>query len=1019
MKKIIIFLLFTALYSVTAYAQHILKGTVTTADKEPLPGVSIAVKGTIVGTISDVQGNFSLEVKPKDLLRISFLGFKTQEIVAGERTSVEIVMDEDVALLDEIVVVGYGTQKKSDITGSVSSVRPDKLQNLSMTRADEALQGQVAGVQIINNDASPNAKVSVRIRGVNSITATSEPLIIIDGMQGGNMADVHPNDIESIEVLKDASATAIYGSRGAGGVILITTKKGGDKKPSVSYSGFFSVQKIAKKLDLMNGEEYANYINHNRESRGLALIFTGEEGASPAPEYFRNNSTDWQDEIYRTGYTQNHHLTIRGMSENITYGIAGDFIDTKGIVINSQFRKYSLRSNLSIDLHKKIKLHLNSFFTTSKDNPTILNSNGKTGSPVNAVMYFAPTRPVYEQDGKYSKPGGGYGMGTEYNPVALAMEQTTLNRVNTTILNPELEFQILKNLNFRTGLSYNLVDGEYSYYYNEKITSDSNPEDNAIRQAAISNDRWEHLQNSNILSFNDVFADKHRLGVTAVLEQQATKANSSTASASGFMTNEKLYNNLGLGEKAINPESYKSEQTLLSYMGRMNYTYDDRYSLALTIRADGASVFSEKNKWGYFPSVGVAWNISNEKFMANLHKVSNLKFRLSYGSVGNQAIRPYQSLDLLTTGSKPSYSLNGGGTLRPGVWLSNTAGNDDLRWEVTRQLNTGIDLSLFKGRLNLTLDAYNKITSDLLLEKQLYLASGQTRQMVNAGKIRNRGLEIVLGGSPVQNDFFEWSSNFTFSLNRSKVLELNDGLHEISLEGAGMSGFNNAIRLEVGQPVGLVKGFRYEGVWKSHEREQAEKYKVFPGSPKYYDKDDNGVIDNEDIVTIAKTLPDFTYSWSNNFRFGNLTVGMLFVGVQGNQILNLGRFMTEGNSDGLSRRLLNFWTPENENTDIPGNDEGLQRNSSQWVENGSYLRLKNLTVGYKIPKHLVKKWGIGSLRVYVTGTNLFTITKYKGYDPEANNAPRIASGDTAPYSGIDMSSYPSQRKFSIGVDITF
>lgn len=1019
MKKLILCLLIAGLYSVTAYSQHILKGTVTTTGNEPLAGVSLTVKGTITGTISDANGIFSLEVKPKDVIKVSFLGFKTKEIVATEHSTMDIVMEEDAALLDEVVVVGYGTQKKSDITGSVSSVRPDKLQNLSITRADEALQGQVAGVQIINNDASPNSNVSVRIRGVNSITATSEPLIIVDGMQGGNMADVHPNDIESIEVLKDASATAIYGSRGAGGVILITTKKGGERKPGISYSGFFSVHKIAKKLDLMNGEEYANYINWERESRNLPPIFTGEKGASPAPEYFRENGTDWQDEIYRTGYTQNHHLSIRGMSENITYGIAGDFTDIKGIVINSQFRKYSLRSNLSIDLHKKVKLHLNSFFAMSKDKPTVLNTNGEKGSPIYAVMNFAPTRPVFEENGNYSKPADGYGMKTEYNPVALAMEPVLLNRFNTTVLNPELEFQLLKNLNFRTGLSYHLGDGEYNSYYNEKITSESTPQDNALRTATVSNDRWEHIQNSNILNFNDIFAEKHRVGVTAVLEQQRTKSTSSTASASGFLTNEKTYKNLGLGEKALKPESYESLQTLLSYMGRANYTYDDRYSLALTIRADGASVFSENHKWGYFPSVGVAWNISNEKFMENLHKVSNLKLRLSYGSVGNQAIRPYQSLDLLTTGIRPSYSLDGGATLRPGVWLSDMAGNADLKWEVTRQLNAGIDLSLFKGRLNLTLDAYNKITSDLLLEKQLYSASGHSRQMVNAGKIRNRGLEIVLGGSPVEHDSFEWNSNFTFSLNRSKVLQLNDGLHEINLGDAGLAGFNNAIRLEVGQPVGLVKGFRYLGVWKSHESEEAAKYKALPGSPKYYDKNDDGVIDNEDIVTIAKTLPDFTYSWNNSFRFKNVTLSMLWVGVQGNQMVNLGRFITEGNSDGLSRRLLNHWTPENEDTDIPANGENLQRNSSQWVEDGSYLRLKNLTIGYKVPKNLLKKYGIGSLRIYVTGTNLLTITKYKGYDPEGNNAPRIASGDTTPYSGFDMGSYPAQRKFSIGVDITF
>ena len=1020
MKKVILCFLIMVMFSVVSFAQQAFKGTVTTEDKEPLPGVSIAVKGTVTGTVSDLNGNFLLDLKPGDVLIASYLGFKTQEITVGNKSSIEIVMKEDAALLDEIVVVGYGTQKKSDVTGSVSSLKPEELQGISMTRTDEALQGQIAGVQIVNNDASPNSKISIRIRGVNSITAVSEPLVIIDGMQGGNMSDVHPNDIASIEVLKDASATAIYGSRGAGGVILITTQKGASKKPSITYNGFFTLSQISKKMDLMNAEEYANYINQNRLARGLAEIFTGKEGALPAPEYYRNKSTDWQDEIYRLGYTQNHHLAIRGKSENIAYSIAGDYIDTKGIVINSQYQKFSMRSNFAIDLHEKVRLNLNGFFASSKDRPTTLDSRDQYGSPVYAALNYAPTRPVYEEDGTYSKPGGGYGSNTEYNPVALANEPVTLNRLNTVIINPELEIQILKNLKFSTSASYQLNDGEYNWYYNEKIIGNSTPNDKSIRTASISDDKWIHFQNTNILNFEDVFNEKHRLGVTAVLEQQFTKATSNYAASSGFLTNEKQYKNLGLGENALSPSSYESYQTLLSYMGRINYTYLDRYSLALTMRSDGASVFAKNNKWGYFPSVGVAWNISNEKFMENINALNNLKLRLSYGTVGNQAISPYQSLNLLVTGGKPSYSFDGGNSLTPGVALSTAAGNSNLKWEVTKQFNGGVDLSLFNGRLNFTIDAYRKITTDLLFEKQLYLASGQATQMVNTGKIRNQGIEIVLGGSPVQKKFFDWNSNFTFSLNRSKVLELNDGIDEINLGSPGMPGFNDAIRLEVGQPIGLVKGFQYEGVWKSDERVLAEAYGVKPGSPKYLDKDNNGVIDSNDMVTIAKTLPDFTYSWNNNFRFGNVTLGLLFVGVQGNDIVNLGRFMIEGNSDGLSRKLLQRWTPENENTNIPGHDDlGNQRNSSQWVENGSYLRLKNLTLGYNIPPKLLKKARISSLRIYATGANLFTITKYKGYDPEANNASNIASGDTAPYSGFDMGSYPSQRKYTIGLDITF
>ncbi|MDR1119359.1 MAG: SusC/RagA family TonB-linked outer membrane protein [Dysgonamonadaceae bacterium] len=471
MKKILFCSLILMLFSVAAFAQQTLKGTVkSTIDKEPLPGVSIAVKGSIAGTVTDLDGNFSLNVKPEDVLAVSYLGFKTQEFTVGDQTLVEILMREDVAQLDEVVVVGYGAMRKSDITGSVSSVKPAELQKIALTRTDEALQGQIAGVQVINNDASPNAGISIRIRGVNSITAVSEPLVIIDGMQGGSLSDVHPNDIESLEVLKDASATAIYGARGAGGVILVTTKKGSNRKSSVTYNGFFGFQQIQKKMDLMNAEEYAGYINQNRQARSLAAIFTGQDGgALPSPEYYRDKSTDWQNEIYRTGYTQNHHLTIGGKSDNLSYSIAGDYLDTKGIVINSQYRKFSLRSNLSFNLHEKIRLNLNTFLASSNDRPTTLDARDQYGSPVYAALNFAPTRPVFEEDGTYSKPGGGYGSNTEYNPVALAQEPVNVNRLNTTIINPELEFQILKNLKFRTSASYHLVDGEYDWYYPEYI----------------------------------------------------------------------------------------------------------------------------------------------------------------------------------------------------------------------------------------------------------------------------------------------------------------------------------------------------------------------------------------------------------------------------------------------------------------------------------------------------------------------------------------------------------------------
>lgn len=1009
--------------SISLYAQtpRTVSGTVKDASGEPLIGVSVVVTGSSSGTITDANGRYRIGIPAgKTSLTFSYMGFEPQTIDTGTRNTIDITLREDAKALDEVVVVGYGTMRKSDITGSVSSVKPEELRKIPSPRTDEALQGQVAGVQVINNDASPNAVISVRIRGINSISATSDPLIIVDGMQGGNLADVHPGDIESLEVLKDASSTAIYGSRGAGGVILITTKRGGTRKPTVSYSGFYTVQRLAKKMDLMNGQEYANYINENRSARGLSQVFTGQAGASPAPEYYRDHSTDWQDEIFRTGHSQNHHVSINGASDNIAYNIAGDFTDTRGIVINSHYRKYSARSKFSIDVLPNVKLNFNSLFDSVKDDPTQLDARGAYGSPVYAALNYAPTRPVYEEDGSYSLPGGGYGSNTEYNPVALAREPVNIHTRNTVTLSPELEIKILKKLKFQPGLFYQVTNGENDRYYNEKIMG---TDDKSVRKAEITDYRQVTIQNTNLLNFEDVFAGKHRIGVTAVAEQQYIKYTTNYAAASGFNSNEKSYKNLGLGENALSPSSYENTRTLLSYMGRLSYTYCDRYSLTMTMRGDGSSVFAKNNKWGYFPSAGIAWNISNEPFMKRIETLDNLKLRLSYGSVGNQAISAYQSLDLLSTGSAASYSFNGGTSLTPGAMLSSAAGNPNLKWETTSQFNAGVDLSLFKGRFTLTADAYHKITSDLLFQRQLYWASGQATQFVNAGKIRNRGVELALAGVPVRSGKVDWSTGFTFAANRSKVLSLNDGMAEFDLGNPGMQGYDNAVRLEVGKPIGLVKGYRFEGLWKSDEREQAAAYGLEPGSPNYYDVDDNKVIDVNDMVTIANTLPDFTYSWSNSLRIGNVSVGVLLVGVQGNDIVNLGRFMTEGNYggyDGLSRVLLNRWTPENENTDIPGHKLlGLRGNSSHFVEDGSYLRVKNITVGYQVPEKFLSGLRIRSLRIYATGTNLFTFTHYSGYDPESNNATQYAVGNAGPFSGFDMGGYPSQRRYTFGLDITF
>ncbi len=1003
-------------FAFTSHAQQTITGKVTTqSDGQPLPGVSIIQKGTTNGTTTNFDGNFKIQMVTGSTLVFSYIGFLTQEVpITATTTNLQIAMDENTAQLDE-VVVGYGTQKKSDVTGAVVSVKVGQLKRIPLARADEVLQGQVAGVQINNNDAAPNGSVSIRIRGVSSINGGSNPLVVIDGVQGASMRDVHPNDIKSIEVLKDASATAIYGSRGASGVILITTKRGyKNSEPTFTYNTFVTLHEVRKTLDLLSPGQYARYINENRGARSLPKVFSNEEIAW----FDAGGGTDWQDAIFRVGTTLNHHININGGTESTVYSISGDFLESAGIVLGSQYKRFSVRPNISVVLNDKLKFNLNSFVNLTKDNPTVLNQRDRQGSPIFASFRFAPTKLIFDANGTYSQPGGGAGPNTEFNPVALAVEPIRDNYSNRLILNPSIEYTIAKGVTAKIMGSYQLIDDENNFYYNELVVNGNESD----RKASVSNSKFQSFQNTNILTYETDFDKKHNLKLTGVFEQQKIKFNSNYAGARGFLTNSVTYNDLSLGETPDIPYSIRTEQSLESFMGRINYAFDSKYLITLTGRSDAASVFAENNKRAFFPSVALGWNASKEKFLAASKTINNLKLRASYGAVGNAAIQPYQSLSQLVTGSYFSFN---GDALVSGVSLSTKAPNPNLKWETTKQLNIGVDVSMFDGRLGLTVDYYKKNTRNLLLKKALPQASGFRTQLINAGEVENKGFELLLSGSPIRNDNFEWSSRLTFTKNHNEVIALNGNERELRLGGAGLPGFSDAIWLEVGQPIGLVRGLEYDGVWKSNEAILAAAYGVSPGSPKYVDQNNDGVINDKDIVNIANALPDYTFSWNNTFSYKGIDLNVLMIGVQGNEIYNIARSLQESRDEGTSTVLQNVWTPDNENTDIPGHNAlGAFRNSSRWVEDGSYIRIKNITLGYNFPDKLIESLGISSLRIYATGTNLLTFTKYSGFDPESNNAQDIANtagsgSSTDAFAGVDLASFPSQKKYTVGLDIKF
>lgn len=982
-------------------------GRVTNTAGEVLAGVSIKIKGTDMGTTTDDKGRFKIDIPdnvPK-ILVISFVGMQTQEVPVNNKMELAVQLRNTDLQQQEVVIVGYGSQRKSDITGSVASVKLKELTQLPTRRVDQALQGRVSGLMVQNDNASPNAPVTMRIRGVNSVNGGNDPLVVIDGLQLGTLSSLNPNDVESVEVLKDASATAIYGARGANGVIIVTTKKGKKGKPVVTYNSYFTFSSVLRKLDQLNAEQYAITVNENRKEFGAGEVFSADDIAT-----FKTQSTNWQDVIFRQGFTHDHQVSVSGANDNTSYAISATATGQSGIIIGSSFSGYAIRSNLKTQVSKQISVGLNLFANRNVSHPTVINTYGggaNAGSPIYSALQFAPTKPVYNEDGSYSRPGGGYGPPTSYNPLALAVEPVVDNITNDVNAVADIEYKITEQLKVNILGGYKGTNAESNSYFNSKPSGSPGTE-----AAGISNSRLMLLQNTNMVTYENNFGD-HGLKVTGVIEQQYVKNNGSSSGSIGFLTDAVTYYNLSLGSNPQIPQSYGNVSSLLSYMGRINYSYGDRYSLTVTGRYDGSSVFGASNKWGFFPSVGAAWNISNEHFMSGMRRsVSGLKLRGSYGVVGNQAISPYQSLASLN--NNLLYILNGS-SASVGVGLGRT-GNPDLRWEKTAQFNVGIDADFLDGRINLVADYYNKKTTDLLFSVKLPAIGGGAGSILrNVGSMQNTGFEFYLGGKPLVGNF-KWETGLTLSLNKNKLLELYNGLNELPLGDPGVPGFSNTIWLEVGKPIGVFRGYVMNGVWKTAEAADAAVFGAAPGYPKYVDQNKDNKIDGADIVDIGNSQPKFVFGWTNTFGFKNFDLNFFFQGVQGNKIYNVSRVRfdkTTTDADATSVKILDRWTPTHEDTDVPsfkGTVAYEQNQSTRWLEDGSYIRLKTLTLGYTFSNF--KTNILSSARIYAGGINLFTKTKYSGFEPEARTGVDSRSG-------VDIATYPSQKSFTIGLNVKF
>ncbi|WP_158989139.1 TonB-dependent receptor [Mucilaginibacter sp. L196] len=972
-----------------------------------LPGVTVAVKGTGTGVVTDKDGHFSINVDAaKSTLLFSYLGYVAQEVAATGGTTVNITLAPDNRDLNEVVVVGYGTQKKSDLTGSLASLSPKDYQDQPVTRIDQALQGRVAGVEVVNNSGAPGGDVSIRIRGANSILGDNNPLYVIDGFIGADFNDLNPDDIASIEVLKDASSTAIYGSRGANGVVLITTKKGNSKKPEIDVTSIFSSSQVLKKMDLMSAAVFANTVNERDAATGLSPTFTPAQISN----YAATGGTNWQDLVYRTAPTEEYKLSLSGGSPITSYFMSADYLDQDGIIINSGYKRYAIRSNVNSQISDKLTTRVN---ISAVRREALNNTQEGIGSPANQALSWAPTTPLRDSQGNYTAvdpTSSIYG-----NPVATAYDSNSLLNTTNMTLNAGGNYHFFKDLSLDVtfGVDYSNIQGE-NYAGDASVPND-------IASASRTSEEMINLQNTNTLNYSHIFNGVHSLNVTAVFEQEKYTTTMFNANANDLTFPNLGYDNLGLSSNQSIGSSY-SESALVSLLGRINYAYKDKYLLTVSIRRDGSSKFAPENQESTFPSVALGWRLSEEPFIKNLNLFDQLKLRGSWGLTGSQAINPYATLaTYLTDAFDGAASLNNN-SVTSGIVLGNAA-NPALKWETTQAEDLGLDVAMFNNRLNFTADGYIKNTRDLLLSLPLPAFDGGGSIISNAGKMKNSGIEFNIGGIPVHSGKFTWASSFNISFMKNRVVNIGNlsSIFSNSITGnagAGLSTQSEFI-IKPGYALGSYWGLKYLGTWKPDQAAEAAKYGEKPGDSHYQDLNGDGAINGSDFQIIGNGNPTKSLGWNNTFTYGNFSLNVFIQSLLGFDKLDYAYASSiTANADAkqaTNAAVLQRYIPGvNETSNIPAfsstNIDYFE--SSRFLENGSFARLKNVNFSYHLPTNTIKKVDV---KVFIGATNLFTITQYKGIDPESTNA--LSTSDVA--QSIDLGSYPNSKTYNIGLIAKF
>ena len=1042
LKRMAATLLLTLTASVGAFAQHTVVGRVVDTNDAPLIGVTVLVKGTQTGTATGANGSYSIQAGEEQTLVFSYLGYTTVEEPVGKRTAINVKMQEEAASIGavEVVSIGYGTSTRRDLTGSVAKADLGTILKSNVTSFDQALGGRIAGVVVTTGDGALGAEANVTIRGNNSLTQSSAPLYIIDGFPSeSSFANaINPADIESIDVLKDASATAIYGARGANGVIVINTKRGTEGRPTVNFSASFTLNRIANKIDLMDSYDFVKLqgelldestMNKSYFSEGLTL-----------EDYRRIPAVDWQDQLYRNSLQQNYNVSLSGGNkEGLRYNVGFSALDQDGIIIRSNFQRYQGKANLTLPITKKLQLTMNANYSRTATNgvtPTTAEStSSSTGWLMFSVWGYRPVTPPGQDilDSMLDQAVSGSD-DYRFNPVKTAKNEYRKTLVDYLNANAALTYKITPSLTLKLSGGYTLNQRRREEFNGSETYTGyaGSPSGKGVNGAIYWTDQRSWL-NENTLTYKKRLGRSHNLDLLAGLTLQGQKQTYDGVSSTQITSEELGIAGIYTGNYQIVKGVY-SDWRMMSALMRANYNFRYKYYLTFSFRADGSSKFPEGNRWGYFPSVGASWNFNRENLLKEKKWLSNGKLRASWGLTGNNRTQtPYDYYSQITVqpgaGNSLDYVFNGERV--PGYYVSNMA-NDRLKWETTEQWNVGLDLGFFEDRIKFTGDWYRKDTRDLLLYALLPASTGYTQAMMNIGKIRNRGFELTLETVNVKNRNFQWSTSFNIAFNRNKILALVDNQNTLQSSVAWEMTYNSQFPYisQVGKPTGMMYGYIYDGIYKASDFDENglllkdiahmstfQRNQIRPGDPKYRDMNGDGAIDDFDRTIIGCGQPLHTGGFGNNLTWKNFDLNIFFSWSYGNDVLNANRLIFESGRKSQTNQLASYagrWSPDNPASNIPrSRANGTEVYSSRVVEDGSFLRLKNVSLGYTLPGRSLRKAGISNLRFYVSADNVWTLTGYSGPDPEVSTRNSVLTP------GFDWSAYPRALGFTAGVNLTF